>query len=139
MFSFKALGSHTLTLAGTDDFGKKDTDAVTFQVVDAPKSSPPIVTILSPGDGSLVAPDKPLLLTGSAVDPDNKSPITYKWTLKNGGETALGTTQSLFWKPSANVPFHCGGSTVQLCLYATDPDAATGSNCVTVTVGYGPC
>ena len=44
-----------------------------------------------------------------------------------------------FWKPANNVPFNCGGRTVRLYLYATDPDGQTGWDYVDVYIGHPAC
>jgi hypothetical protein len=43
------------------------------------------------------------------------------------------------WKPRDNVPFHCGGYEIQLCVVVTDPDGQTGSACVEITMDDPPC
>jgi hypothetical protein len=114
------------------------------------------VTILNPTNNAALNPHSFTTLRGTAKDPDNKSPISYKWVLKRSAkETVLGSgTISngqdiiLPWKPSANVPFSCGGETVRIYLRATDLGipvdttlipGSTGSNFVEVRILYPPC
>jgi len=70
-----------------------------------------------------------------------------RWSRRSDGtETILGSGSAndaqqftLKWKPSDNVGFSCGGSTVRIYLRATDPDGDQGSTYITATIGYDPC
>jgi hypothetical protein len=145
--TFSTTGWRTITLKGTDSDGAYDTATVTINVVNPPTNSAPIVTILNPHNGNFLDAHTFVSLRGTANDPDNASPLSYVWRLKNGttwttlftGTMNDGATVIRSWKPANNVPFHCGGKTVRLYLYVTDPDGKTGSAYVDVYIGYPPC
>jgi hypothetical protein len=139
--SFATEGTRTLKLTGKDSQGKVGTDTRVLTVTVAPPNSPPVVVIEKPSNNMRPNPDAPLALKGKAVDPDGKSPLAFKWILKGvpPADVTLGNTAAMSWKPRANVPFHCGGSAVQLCLVVTDPDGQSGSACVEITMDDPPC
>lgn len=139
--TFASVGTRTLKLTGKDSQGAIGTDSRVVTVTVAPSNSPPVVVIEKPPNNLRPDPNTPLTLKGKAVDPDGKSPLTFKWILKGvtQTETTLGNTATITWKPRDNVPFHCGGSTIQLCLVVTDPDGQTGSACVEITMDDPPC
>jgi hypothetical protein len=145
--SFPTVGFRTITLTGTDSQGATGAATVLVSVVNPPANSPPIVTILTPHNNNFFYPDELVGIVGTANDPDNKSPLTYEWKLKDGTTwTTLGTgamndgqTITKSWKPADNVPFNCGGRTVRLYLYATDADGQTGSAYVDVYIGHPVC
>src|SRR5262249_33492607 len=90
-FNFSTLGSRTLTLTGTDSQGATGTANVSISVVNAPTNSPPVVTILNPLNNYYLDPYKAVNLKGTAVDPDGKNPVSYKWVLQVGNtQTILG-------------------------------------------------
>jgi hypothetical protein len=145
--SFPTPGFRNITLTGTDPQGATDTASVLIIVANPPANSPPIVTILKPNTSDFLDPYVSIVMSGKADDPDNKSPLTYEWKLQDGSKwTTLGTgtmndgqTIMKFWKPANNVPFNCGGRTVRLYLYATDPDGQTGWDYVDVYIGHPAC
>jgi hypothetical protein len=146
--NFATTGVRTITLKGTDSGGAFDTASVVINVVNPPVNGPPTVTILKPaGNNSGFDANTWVWLQGTANDPDNENPLTYVWKLKDGATwTTLFTGPmndeqivNKLWKPSNNVPFHCGGKTVRLYLVVTDPDGMTGSAYVEVYIGYPPC
>ena len=55
-----------------------------------------------------------------------------------GTEADIGSAQTLSWDPGANVPFHCGGSSVVLKHYATNANG-TGTASIGVRVFYPVC
>ena len=55
-----------------------------------------------------------------------------------GTEVDIGSAQTLSWDPGANVPFHCGGSSVVLKHYATNANG-TGTASIGVRVFYPVC
>ncbi|MBI1766537.1 MAG: hypothetical protein HYR56_34450 [Acidobacteria bacterium] len=148
-FTFSTLGQRTIKLTGTDSLGAMGTDSVVINVVNPPASGPPVVTISNPLNNNYLDPYKVVNLQGTAVDPDGKNPVSYKWVLQNSnitlGQGTVVNGQQIFqlistpWKPSTNTIFHCGGYTVRIYLYATDADGMTGSAFVDVYLGYPPC
>lgn len=145
--TFTTAGQRKITLTGVDSQGNSDKDSVNINITIPTPNSPPNVSITSPNDNTLLNPNQQTMLTGVADDPDNKSPISYTWTVKMGStETTIATgtsndgqTITTPWTPSDHVPHKCGGNTVQLRLSATDLDGMSKSTSVTVTVAYGPC
>jgi len=149
--TFSSVGSYSIGLTGVDSSGATGAASVSINVVNAPANSPPVVTIFNPADGAYLNPYAFVTLKATAIDPDYKNPVSYKWVLQDGVvQTTLGTGTasnspqlsqviSLPWKPANNVPFNCGGHTARLYLYATDVDGKTGSAFVDVYIGYGPC
>ncbi len=144
---FSTTGYRTITLKGTDSDGAYATASVLINVVNPPVNGPPVVQILHPINNNGFNANTWVALQGTANDPDNENPLTYTWKLKNGTTwTTLFTgtmndqaTITKYWKPANNVPFHCGGKTVRLYLYVTDPDGLTGVDYVDVYIGYPVC
>lgn len=145
--TFSTTGSRTITLTGTDSDGLSDTATVTINVANAQTGGPPVVTILYPHNNYFLDPYTFVSLQGTANDPDNENPLTYVWKLKDGSTwTTLFTgamndqsTITKLWKPAENLYFNCGGRTVRLYLYVTDPDGKTGSAYVDVYIGFPVC
>lgn len=145
--TFTTTGSRTITLKGTDSDGAYDTASVLINVVNPPTNGPPVVEILHPYNNNAFDNNVWVTLKGTANDPDNENPLTYVWKLKDGSTwTTLFTgtmndqaTITKSWKPANNVPFNCGGRTVRLYLYVTDPDGLTGSDYVDVYIFYPVC
>jgi hypothetical protein len=145
--SFATTGPRTITLTGMDGDGLPGTDTIAIDVVAPPVDAPPVVTILSPVDGALLAPNTLIALQGKVQDPDGKSPVAYQWVLEQGNtQTVLGSgnvqnglNAILLWTPASHVPFDCGGSPIAIHLFATDQDGDTGTDVVTATVHYPAC
>ncbi|HVT17569.1 MAG TPA: hypothetical protein VHQ90_15510 [Thermoanaerobaculia bacterium] len=144
---FQTPGPRVITLTGTDSFNLTASASITIEVVNAPPSGPPVVTILKPLNGDVLPASTVITLTGKAQDPANQSPLSYQWVLIDGAtKTILGSGSinsggepNLQWKPSDNVTFLCGGRAVTLELDATNPGAQTGSATVDVHIGFPPC
>jgi hypothetical protein len=145
--TFATTGSRTITLTGTDSQGGTGTDSVTINVVNPPPNDAPWVSILFPTNNAFLDPYKTLTLKGTAADPDNGRPLTYKWVLRFNNKTVtLGTGTmsnsqqiSLQWKPSDHVPFDCGGDSALIYLYVTDPSGKTGLDYMDIYIGYPTC
>jgi hypothetical protein len=145
--TFSTTGARTITLTGTDSDGLSDTAAVTINVANAQTGGPPVVTILYPHNNYFLDPYTFVSLQGTANDPDNENPLTYVWKLKDGstwktlftGTMNDQSTITKFWKPANDLYFNCGGRTVRLYLYVTDPDGKTGSAYVDVYIGFPVC
>ena len=138
-FTFAANGARTLEVKVTDAYGATSTSTRTFNVVNAPLNAPPLVTILTPDKGDSLDPNTKATLTASAIDPDTGLPVTGSWSVKDGSTvSAIGAGNSIQWKPSTNVPFHCGGTTVTLIFTAADGDG-TSTDQVDVSVPYPVC
>jgi hypothetical protein len=145
--TFSTTGSRTITLLGTDSDGGTDTATVTINVQNPQLGGPPTVTILNPLNNYFLDAYTFVSLKGTANDPDNESPLTYVWKVKDGSTwTTLFTgtmndqsTIIKYWKPASNLYFNCGGRTVRLYLYATDPDGQTGVDYVDVYIYFPVC
>jgi hypothetical protein len=145
--TFSTTGSRTITLKGTDSEGAFDTATVTINVANAPVDGPPVVTILNPHNNNYLDAYTFVSLQGTANDPDNENPLTYTWKVKDGstwktlftGTMNDQTTIIKSWKPANDLYFNCGGRTVRLYLYVTDPDGKTGSAYVDVYIGFPVC
>jgi hypothetical protein len=145
--TFSTTGARTITLTGTDSDGLSDTAVVTINVANAQTGGPPVVTILYPHNNYFLDAYTFVSLQGTANDPDNENPLTYVWKLKDGstwktlftGTMNDQSTITKFWKPANDLYFNCGGRTVRLYLYVTDPDGKTGSAYVDVYIGFPVC
>jgi len=141
--------SVTLTLHGngvpeyiglwaTDSDGSKGYTNVRVIVDEPPPHSPPLVTILNPSEGDLLAPDDAVTLEGTATDPDAGA-LTGTWSVKVGGTTKLiGQGNKLQWKPANDVGPGCGSVDATLVFSATDSDGSA-SDQIGVEVGYPVC
>lgn len=151
LLTFNTSGWRLLTVTGTDGDGLQDSDSVWIEVITGATSGEPEVTIYAPGYGNLHPRTVPLTLTGSAHDPDGKSPIQYEWILSGpylygGSPQVIATTSggndqqvSLTWTPSAHVAATCGGVSLQLELRATDADNEQGSASQPFYISDPPC
>jgi hypothetical protein len=131
-------------LVATDDDGAEAVDDVTVEIVEAPMTGPPMVTIEQPTLGQLLQPDDAVMLTGSAIDPDDPDgllPLDYEWLWQASGSRPIpiGTGSTFSWTPSDDVGFSCGGRSGTIILRVTDDDAETGQDEVDVRVAYPPC
>ena len=130
--------SRWVTLKATDAFGAWTSYTITLHVDKPPAHSPPLVTILSPGEGELLEPNDVVTLQGTATDPD-AGPLTGTWSVKYGATTKIiGQGNTLQWEPSSHVPQGCGDVDATLIFSATDPDG-TSSDQVGVKVDYPVC
>jgi hypothetical protein len=144
--TFTTPGSRVITLTGVDSQTNSDTASVTINIANPTPNAPPAVWISNPNDGNGLAPDQQVLLRGGANDPDDKSPISLRWTITVGStETTIGTGSVADgnehlqpWIPSEHVPQYMSGQYVQLRLYATDADGMSASTSINVTVIYPP-
>jgi len=133
--TFATNGNRTLTLTGTDTLGATGSATVTVDVVDPPPNLPPSVQVTSPQDGTAPPVDEPLTLSGTAVDPEGGSPLTYQWTVKLGNlaPIVVGTEATVEWTPLDTYPFDQEGTwTVEVRLNVTDPEGNVGTDFVTL-------
>jgi hypothetical protein len=135
--SFATLGQRTISLTATDKDGLTATATRLVDVKAVPPQAPPVVSIVDPHDGDVLDPGTAIALNG-AVNP-GAGAATFRWTVFVGGnEVDIGSAQTLSWDPGANVPFHCGGSSVVLKHYATNANG-TGTASINVRVFYPVC
>jgi hypothetical protein len=141
IWSFATPGVRIVTLEATDTLGDIGTDQILVNVASPPPGGPPAVAILTPGHGQSFDRTAPIDTSGAAVDTDRvQQSITYRWAVQigNAPEITIGTAQSFPWLPSDQVPFHCGGQSVKLRLYATDPDGTAMAE-ITLWLADPPC
>ncbi len=110
-----SVGSHTITMRGTDDAGATASESITINVAPASANPPPTVSITSPTDGASQYaccqephPDNRWYaifnFQANASDP-NGDPLTYTWTetLLPGGTPQVRSTvqdpenQKVYW------------------------------------------
>jgi len=128
--AFATNGPRTITLTGKDAQGATAQATVTITVADPPAAPAPIVTIDNLKDGDHRLSTQPMTLKATATDPEGKSPMSYRWTVKYGktektiatGNSRNGRQFRVSWKPYDDVPHTCGSQPVTLSLYVVDPD-----------------
>lgn len=138
--TFNTLGQRTITLTATDVHGASASQTVTIDVTSYADGSPPLVTIVSPTDGS--AHDRKVDMTLDGASLEDGDAATYRWLLVNGmsgGPEVIAETLDAVWRPSDHLPFNCGGyEDVALRLEGTDKDGTT-SDEVVVDIWDSPC
>jgi hypothetical protein len=136
--SFATTGKRTITLTAVDRDGMTGSVTRQINVKSVPAQSPPQVIILEPRIEDLLGPNTPEALN-AAVNPGAGS-VSFRWTIQSGSgpEVDIGNTQTLSWVPGKDLPFHCGGNSGVLKLYATN-SKGTGSASIKVLVLYPVC
>lgn len=146
---FTTTGPRTITLTTTDPYGAKGTDTVLINVSPKPNSGPPIVRITSPSPGASFDATNSILLSYSLSDPggSQNSRYTVIWKIQSASisqRTITPTTCTVL-----GVPFPCfrpsdygfdnrGVKLAQLSLAVTDPENLTGTDQVSVSIGFVP-
>jgi hypothetical protein len=113
---FNGAGSHTLTISTTDTQGAVGTKSVTFNVLPAPLTYPPDVTLLKP---DILDSEVPIYTSRNQDIPfsyrisDQDSPsVTYRWLLKPTPTSVISVLSATrFPLQSVNAP---GGRTINL-------------------------
>lgn len=144
---FQSTGDYTITLKGTDSHGGSSTTSVNIKLVAPPVSGPPVVTLISPLDQSMLYGDVAFTLKGIAYDPDGKSPLTYQWAINDNGNYkvfATGTANNnqqfnTVWTPNLTIPHGCKTYQVTLTLTVTDADGQKSNIQRILFINYGPC
>jgi hypothetical protein len=145
LHTYTTGGSKAVGLAAFDSEGAPGTDLVNVTVSPLPATG--LFVTLEEPVGTLLPPDQPATLRGTAVDPDAAGPIAYQWVLvQPSGQSVLGTDSgasgadvTLQWTPAGDVPPKCGGRTVTVELRATDAGSQTGSSAEPVQIAFPPC
>ena len=133
--SFSSNGQRTLTLTATDVLGATDTKSVSINVIDPPANLPPNVHVTSPEDHASVGIDDSLTLSGTGVDPEGATPLSYQWTVQlfDNPSVEVGNQPSIQWKPSDTFDFSGEGTyVVKVRLNVTDPQGNTGTDFITL-------
>jgi len=120
-----SVGRYIITLTATDSAGGSGSDSIAIQV--GPPNQPPEVTISKPADGAVLFATCPVLLEGTAVDPEDGvlTGASLVWVL--GAAWEIGTGESVILN---NLPE--GRYTIS--LYGTDSASASSSDSVTFEV-----
>jgi MYXO-CTERM domain-containing protein len=114
-------GTYTFGLRVTDDGGATDTDTASVVVANAP---PSVTTISGPAnadEGSSVS----FTAQGTDPSPIDAAALTYSWDWGDGSAPSTGATASHTWADNG---------TYTITVTATDPEGATGSSTVSITV-----
>ena len=86
-----SLGVFTIGLMIVDDEGGVSTDTSTVTVTLLPVNNPPVVTIISPANGSIYVVGSNVIFTGTAVDPeDGVISNLIQWTSSIDGVLGSG-------------------------------------------------
>lgn len=128
------IGTHTITLIGTDSEGVQAQESVVVVVEEAPENLRPNVTITSPPNGSGIGCTETIMLQGTATDPEDgplpgNSLAWYKTI--NGATSLIGV--------GASVPFQFtdsfgeGQVMFTITLRATDSQGASRTDTISMT------
>jgi serine protease len=131
--TFVSNGTRTLTLTATDPQGASDTAEVSLGVIDPPPDLPPFVQVSSPEDHGLYPIDEPITLSGTAIDPEGATPLSFQWTVKLNdlAPIVVGNAPAIQWTPSDTYDFRGEGTyVIQVSLRVTDPQGNTGTDFV---------
>ncbi len=121
---FDNPGTYDVTFTVTDSLGLADPSPATVRItVQAPANQAPNGTIDSPAGNRTITAGDTVSFAGSASDPDNNTPFTYRWNFDGGASNR--TTQD-----PGNVRFDNPGTydvtfTVTDSLGLADPSPAT--------------
>lgn len=131
------VGPRVITLTGLDSAMGKGSATVQIVVVAPPEDLPPVVRILEPGILDTLA-NQPITLTGSAIDPEGSTDLTYSWSLTwpydratgtGGNISGIGTGAEFVWEPRDTIPGFGGSDDLSLLLLlelrVTDPAGNT--------------
>ena len=112
-----SLGLHTVTASVTDAEGATGSASITVLIDES--GAAPIVTVLSPAEGSVFSEADPIAFTGSANDPETGDvSATLVWTSHKDGEIGRGAS---FSATSLSRGKH------NVTVTATDPGGKAGS------------
>lgn len=131
--TFASNGARTLTLTAIDPHGGSDTAAVSVNVIDPPANLPPFVQVSSPLDHGNYLTHEPITLSGTAIDPEGASALSFQWTVKLGNfaPIVVGNGPSIQWTPTDTFDFRGEGTyVIQVRLNVTDPQGNTGTDFV---------
>ena len=122
-YSFKTLGTHTVTATTTDNGGLTDSVSKTVIVV----NNPPTVEILNPSNNQILYRDQNYPFEGTAIDGVLDVPCnTFTWKSSKAGEGPwTGCTPT--------VKFTSNGART-ITLSATDAQGAIGQDSVTINI-----
>jgi len=129
-----ALGAHTVTFQGCDNFGVCSSDSVPIELVADGANLPPVVQITAPANGAnidVTGSDNTgffaeVTLNATVSDPEG-GPVSVVW-LDNGNQIATGTN------PTVRLAGVCEFFPHTLTAIATDNAGASSSDAVDVAV-----
>ncbi|NOT04175.1 MAG: S8 family serine peptidase [Anaerolineales bacterium] len=121
-----SLGTHRITASVIDSGGLDSSFTIRVTVTDAAGNTPPIVTIISPINGTTFAQGANILFTGQALIPVNGDiSDTIQW---NSSRDGLIESGSSFGRRNLTVGTHT------ITASATDASSRTGVDTITITV-----
>jgi PKD repeat protein len=126
-FSGAAVGAHVVTLTARDSAGLSASATVQFTVVPVQGNQPPVASISAPAEGAMIEEGTPIILSGTAQDPEQGtlSGASLSWSSDRAG--ALGTGSPLTFTGAAR-------GTHVLLLTAVDSQGLAGYASRTITV-----
>ena len=128
------MGTHVLTLSGTDDDHNTGTDAITI-TIEAPWSNnvAPTAEILSPAAGDIFTIHDPIELSGRGMDPEDGRLTGDALVWQDAMDGQLGTGEELVLAPgSLSLGLH------SLTLFVTDDDFGVGAEVVDFIIEDAP-
>ncbi|MBZ0114916.1 MAG: hypothetical protein K8J08_20815, partial [Thermoanaerobaculia bacterium] len=149
---FPNPGLHVVTLQGEDSFGAPDSVTIPIQLIAPPPDAPPVVTFLTPGPGSLVAPTTTTTLLVLVTAPGGEqNAITVDWTFESpksldpsgtvglGGATVFsGNQTSQGIVPQNYLQGGCGSTAFSIRVTATDTGSQQVGEATLDLYAYGP-
>ncbi|MCA9836312.1 MAG: hypothetical protein KC422_05335 [Trueperaceae bacterium] len=138
--SFATGGVRTITATVTDSKGQSSSDSMTVTVV----NTPPTVFISPPSNQPLLN-NVTYLLQGGATDANEgdglsgpgtlvcNNPGSYAWTVQ-GSDEIIGSSTGC----QVKVRFHNANSSRDVTLSATDPQGASSSKTISISIGAAP-
>jgi len=125
-----SLGDHLITVVGVDSHGAAGRDSIRLFVGQASGNNPPVVTIIYPAEGSDFALGTPVLLSGTAMDPDEGQIPAERLTWYSSQDGLLGAGDYMLRSDLSQ-----GEHTLR--LLASDSRGLIGSAQVTVQIVLG--
>jgi subtilisin family serine protease len=129
------LGTHTITLIGTDSEGVTDMESIVVTVDEAPENARPTVTITSPANGSQMGCTETITLTGIATDEEDGtlSGNSLEWfKTVNSVTTPIGTGESIQFQYT-NILGGGGPTPFTITLKATDSEGSFRTDSISMT------
>lgn len=147
--TFSTVGTRTITLTATDEYGAKGTATLALNVKTKPPVGPPVVNISSPIDGKYYgSANTNIRLSYTMDDPGAKAGDQYTvvWKIKSGSQVKTITPKTCTIR---GLPFSCfnpsehgfndnGVDLVEVSLSVTDAEGLTGTDKVGMSFGFVP-
>ena len=91
--TYRTAGTFTASFTVIDSLGLASAAVTRTVTVTGPANQPPVATISSPAANVTIAAGGTVNFQGSGTDPDNNTPLTYRWVF-TGGTPASSTAQN---------------------------------------------